>query len=932
VIDVDHQRCAPVLQQAQEVGEFPPNSSELSSSNDGPLVGPDNISLSISQEEYQQIYDIMVTKTPPVKKDNCLFRIPVKHHKRLLSLCADYPEMCETCLERFSNLKYNFKLQSGDIECNISTETDTLASTKEQTVEFFDSNTGEFVGMPSMRNIVGLADATPQVSLEDFLSRPVVISTINWTEAQTIYTNLAILRPWQLFFNDARIKYKLNNYAFLSCDLKIKVMINASPFYYGAVLINYNPLISFNNPLSLFAASPSMIPLSQRPKMLIYPQASEGATMTLPFFWHKNYLNVQSNQDFLDMGLLRYEILSALRSANAATGSGVTITTYAWAENVKLSGASVGLSLQSGDEYGTGPVSLPASAIANAASKLEKVPVLGMFATATKIGATAISNIASLFGFTNVPVISDTMPFKPCPFPQFASPEIGYPVEKLTLDPKNELAIDPGVVGLSSKDELVISNLAGKESYLCQTLWSTTHAVDTILFSSNVTPQLFDVAAGSILYQTPMCWLSTMFLSWRGPIIFRFKMVASPYHKGRVRITYDPSGYAGENIISDAVSSTVAFNQVVDLSVDTDVEIEVPYQQARSWLQGYNGFTSFRWTISNSPAFIHDASYDNGTITMRVLNILSAPVLTSDVSILVFVRAGEGFQLANPIPVPENLTYFALQSGDVYGEPTSIMAGNSEGTNDPNLNLVYYGETVKSLRTLLRRTNLSYVITPTTSILDQTFGMLKHKFDRFPLFKGYDTAGGIHTAKGLTATGTTFKYNFVHNTIYNWLAPAFKAQRGSMIWSFNAQNDLQSDSVKVFRVPNNNAAASDTYVSINKGTTSANASYYSLNTDSGAAGMSLISQKTNAGISVLCPNYAGVRMQNTFPASTSVPTSIDDRDHDGYMLELALPGNISTTTTNFSVWCYESIGTDFNLHFFLNVPSMNILSGDPVPV
>jgi hypothetical protein len=317
---------------------------------------------------------------------------------------------------------------------------------------------------------------------------------------------------------------------------------------------------------------------------------------------------------------------------------------------------------------------------------------------------------------------------------------------------------------------------------------------------------------------------------------------------------------------------------------------------------------------------------------MRVNNVLTAPVLTSSVRCIVSVRAADNFEVSNPSQLPSNVSFLSLQSQDVYGEPQKQVAGNNPGSIDSNLYLVYAGEAVKSLRQLLRRTNLSYVHSEPTTMIDDENYIVKQKFGRFPCYRGYDTIGGIHTAKGIIATTTTFKYNFVQMTAYNWLAPAFIAQRGSMIWTFNVQSPSTQSSVKVYRAPQNNSATSNSFSSALNGSVSANAKYYLANTDAGIAGMALTNQLTNSGLSVLCPMYSALRFESTNPRKINDVSSIDGADHDGLILEVATIGNSATASTDFRIWKYVSIGTDFNLHFFLNVPTLYFLSSDPVAV
>ena len=229
--------------------------------------------------------------------------------------------------------------------------------------------------------------------------------------------------------------------------------------------------------------------------------------MTLPFIYYKNYVNLQSAQDLQDLGKLYFPVYSQLRSVGSSASSGITINIYAWMDNVELSGASVGYAAQS-DEYGEGCISQPASWVAaaasyledipmigissryeaaaatqDAASYLEDIPIIGPFATATNIGATAIASIARLFGFTNVPVIDDAKPMQTLCLPNMSTSEVGYPIQKLSLDPKNELSIDPRVVGISGIDEMAISSIACRESYLTQTTyrdWETLRGWETV--------------------------------------------------------------------------------------------------------------------------------------------------------------------------------------------------------------------------------------------------------------------------------------------------------------------------------------------------------------------------------------------------------------------------------------------------------------------
>lgn len=831
------------------------------------------------------------------------------------------------------------ELTTTDLQADVAvTEVGDPVHMVRETVAFHDEAEGMYSGINRGPDGISAMDQTENIDFVKFLSRPVRIANFTWNETDAVGTTHTY-DPWNLYFTDTRVRYKLNNFAFIQCKLKVKILVNASPFYYGAMYMGYQPLPALTpSTIVADAGTRYLIPYSQRPHLWIYPQGSEGGEMTLPYFNNQNWISAQSSQAMTNMGQLKFINYTALQSANGVTGAGVTIAVYAWAEDVKISGPSAGLATQSlelqGDEYGTGVVSAPASAISNFASWFEDIPVIGRFATATRIGASAVSTIASLFGFTNVPVIADSQPYRPEAFPKMASTEIGFPVEKLTLDPKNELSVDPSILGLDSTDEMVTNHLMQRESYLCTTSWTNAQAIDTILFSSNVNPMMFDNdgATNSKLYMTPPAWVSALFENWRGDMIFRFRIVASPFHKGRLRISYDPAGYAGESIINDANTSNVVFTSIVDLGDKNDVEFRIPYQQALAFLLNRNNYasTGIQWSTSAAPTFAYDALRDNGTITVRVQTLLTAPIATTSVSILVFVRAAENIEVANPRTVP-NLSTFAVQSGEVFAESDDVrheVMGTD--TRDPHADryLVNFGESVKSLRQLMRRTSLIGVTTYANNTTNDYILMSK-RFTKIPPDYGYDP-NGLHSAKGLVVTASNFPFNYVFKTPMNWILPAFVAYRGSTIWTFNVDGVQPYGHVRVYRSNQSGADASESVATFTKGTVSANASFFLQNSDSGAAGQALTNQNTNAGISVLCPNYGKYRFQSTSLIAANHPSAtIDDAQFDEFLLEVAADGVTGTTPNGLRVWSYSSIGTDFGMHFFLNVPTLWMYSAVP---
>jgi len=811
----------------------------------------------------------------------------------------------------------------------------------EQTVNFIDEMTGLVVGEPSMADPIALTDEVSAADLKSFLSRPVRLDSFTWAESDASDIVKRTVYPWQAFFNDSRIKYKLNNFAFIRCNLKVKVIINASPFYYGCMGMAYQPLQNLTpSTIVLNNGQQTMIPFSQRPIVWMYAQDSAGGEMTLPFFYHKNWLKVGISQHFQDMGQLDFLTYTTLQSANGAVGQGVTVQVYAWAEDVQLSGSTVGLALQSSaDEYGTGVVSAPATAVASLAKMFRSVPYIGRFATATEIGAKAVAGIASLFGYTNVPVISDTQPFRPTAFPMFASPDIGFPNEKLTLDPKNELTIDNSGMGISGEDPLAIDKLVQHESFLVRTTWATTNVTDDILFYSRVNPWMYratGTANNSYVDYTPLGYVSRLFNDWRGDIIFRFKIIASPYHKGRILIAFDPQGTAGTNIVNTTNTTSAVYTQIVDLGDTSDVELRVPYQQALAFLQTRQSVdpANHNWSTSATPTWSANDDLDNGALVVRVLTALTAPVATAPVSILVYVRGADNMEFANPVRVSQSEVMFQVQSEEVSEEGQLVVSAGKAGEMVPHaLYRINFGECVRSLRPLLHRANYGWTQYHVSGAAQAT-NMTKFRFGKLPPYGGFDP-NGIHTATALVGVGTK-NYNYADQMPLHWILPAFIGYRGSGVWTFNTgyYSGGVLPSLRVTRVPLTPMIMSESMYAATAATRSVAASNFVQNSLATPSGCALTNQNTNAGLSVLCPNYNNYKFNSTAPGNTTLApntgvSAYDGSDYDCFQFEASMTGQ---SQYNAVIEKYWHAGPDFNPVFFLNVPTRYIQATYPIPV
>ena len=132
--------------------------------------------------------------------------------------------------------------------------------------------------------------------LEKFLSRPVRIMNRTWLESDA--TGFVVkVNPWYEYLNSSFIKKKIDNYAWFRGNLHIKVVVNASPFYYGLAMFSYNPIQDYNGAQAGASMDPwysnGYVQRSQRPHIMVLPQDSLGGELSLPFIWPREYVDIQ---------------------------------------------------------------------------------------------------------------------------------------------------------------------------------------------------------------------------------------------------------------------------------------------------------------------------------------------------------------------------------------------------------------------------------------------------------------------------------------------------------------------------------------------------------------------------------------------------------------------------------------------------------------
>jgi len=720
---------------------------------------------------------------------------------------------------------------------SVSKASDSLST---QNVHFVDGDTPWSYDISSSPDVTTQLSGFSDAELGTFLSRPIKIKEYSWVPEGTRL--FETFNPWTEFFTNIDVMEKINRFRNLRCNLRMKILLNGNSFYYGRALVSYNPYLT-NDSVTLNRAffAQDLIGASQKPHFMLDPTTSQGGEMMLPFIWPENFVAITSVDWHAELGRVTIHDFDVLHHANGGSDP-ITVSVFVWAEDVTLSvpttklvdGLAQGVA-QSGtanrklDQFGfptyeeqaggmkkkgasrkvnntssndeftkDGLISKPASAIANAANILSQIPVIAPYAKATSMVASRIGQVAKIFGYSRPQVLEDIHPYTPRYMGNLTNSDTPETLVKLSLDSKNELSIDTRVMGLGGEDELAISAIAQRPSFWKQFDWPESATPDDLLASILVTPALVDSLshpAGLEIHPTALAFAAAPFEAWQGSIKFRFNVVCSEYHRGRLRLVYNPlSNNAG----------VVPYNQVysttIDISEDRDFEYEVKWADIRAWNVNFGADSyALASTFSTVSSVSAGSSLDNGCLSVYVVNELATPSTTAaDVKVQIWVSGGDDIAFAVPtVSGIKNTSYFVEQS-DIY-EPQSeevpdSLATSNDDSNAPNCSneisafgdmagkipddnqyLVYQGERIVSFRDMLRRYNYHTSWWP--GEVGAGLRMVSTDLTDFPYYRGWDPNGAD---AGVPSLGGSAPYNFCNQTLLNWLTPAFVCRRGGL--------------------------------------------------------------------------------------------------------------------------------------------------------
>jgi hypothetical protein len=593
---------------------------------------------------------------------------------------------------------------------------------------------------------------TPQMHAElgEFLRRPIQIFRVPLTLSAQ---NQTVLDPWALFTNTPSIRAKFRNFGLFRGDLHLRIAVSGTPFHYGRVMFSYIPLATSNSVANAYRTNISSGAQAfsvQNPMFYTYLSQQNGAKvidvkankpleMTLPFVCPSPMCRLyQANSssslgagttypEIGELGRLFFGCLNPIESVST-TPTVPYLYIYGWMENVSLAiptGTQVVITTEGADERVIGPVERISGVMASIAGKLQAAPVIGPWAMASRSVLQGVSSFAALFGWSYPNRIEPAHRVKPEPFQNGANC-IGMDTGKrITLDPKQEVSIDPQLMG-SYGDDMVLSVLCERESYLDTVVWSPSAAPLSILRQFLVTPRVGKTATnpvgGSalIIQPTALSYASAPFSFWNGEMVFSFEVVASSFARGKFLIGFEPN-IRQSVLIGANLNLNKQYYVVVDVQETDKVELCVPWAFHQPWCQNLDN-ARIPYSIGADIILAGVREFSNGYIFVAPLTELQSPD-GSGVNINVYVR-GKNMTFAYPdySRLPVSSQVFVSSAGfmeekiNTEGEEVSssspmVLAPENisciqlmeSPINISKASMTGFGDPVVSFRSLLKR-------------------------------------------------------------------------------------------------------------------------------------------------------------------------------------------------------------------------------------
>lgn len=491
-------------------------------------------------------------------------------------------------------------------------------------------------------------DQTDNNSIGQFMAKPVLLQSLNWVSGDAANSVLGSYRVADYLTGGSTQpiwKNKISGYNLLRGTAILKVIVNAQPFQAGRLLVHFLPqereMTAYS---SMYVATKNYNRTTKTQQPCIEMDIQDGvATLEVPYvspvLWYRRV-------NGFDWGTFYITVLSPLASAASTT---VTMKVYMYFKDFECAAPIFGpeMNREIGKEQvkerrkikEAGVVSTFFDAVAKPFDLLRGVPVIGTTTGVVADATKKVSEFFALFGWSRPLDQRGVALFKQHPQYQGFTFNGTNNGDVLALDSLNQVQPMENFAG-SGIDEMSFSYLKRIPAFYQDILWSTSDASGAQLFTkalypANLVQSTTSVVAGntySLSVGSPFVYLSRYFRYWRGSVVVTLKIVKTQFHAGRLQISYAPATGAGIPTTLD--DEEYVYRDIIDVRDSDTYSFTLPYMHSAPFL-------NTGWIAAGAE------EVSMGTLSVRVLNpLLASSTVASNVSVLVYLSAGEDFQLA----------------------------------------------------------------------------------------------------------------------------------------------------------------------------------------------------------------------------------------------------------------------------------------------
>jgi len=593
---------------------------------------------------------------------------------------------------------------------------------------------------PNPNNAAALRAVFPKQEssheIRDFADRDVLIENIKFDsklEPGEVMKTYDIMDIIQNHANYKFLRNKLEGMYGVTFDCQLTTFANAQPYEQGLfqiVFVPFEATSATNNFLRLHYSrteeKENTLPFTTGCPVAEHQLPSQTeVSLKVPYVGPSPFINL-TNIKNADFGAFYLQCICPLDSATTAPELDVSVLMRV--SNIQPYGATPATF------QGPSAVRMDPQGLESVVGEISKTVQPGniinsVISSATPLLKTGINTALASSPMALMGLSKPIIPITPSrvflnPYESTALNDTGSSVIKLAMCKDQSVRIDQ--LGIDKKDEMDINYFISRPTYLKQFTWKDSDAPLTELrrFMAEPNCQLFEPVSART-FPTRFRYASNFFAAWRGTTRFRFKIVCTQYHIGRLRFVYVTGGDPEIKAHTTEPRLPLAYTFFVDIHGPTEFSLDCGYYASTLW-RALPHFFNPVTTAANIPGYENPAGTDN---VNQLFVLVEKPLRTNEVvasksiQIVVFQSGCDDVQFAAPCAtmnpakyVPPKTTrssfdwidddepVIRVEPQGIDDQPVHNMVGSATVQVPDNFTpQVTVGERIDNFRAMLRR-------------------------------------------------------------------------------------------------------------------------------------------------------------------------------------------------------------------------------------